>query len=275
VTTPEADSEDFGVRSEVSRAKNNNAFFYSAAEKHFHQPREKVKRLSTGSKHFNDLLSGGLEIGEISQFYGGPYTGKTHLCHLLCVTLPCRYRAIYIDTKGTFCEEKIRGIVEANRSKWKNILTRIQLAQPKDAKEQELIIEEACSSVKSDSNSKITLLIVDSMMFHYEAEYPGLSDLVARAHRLNIYMHNLRILGLTSKIAVVITNESTSNPRHEEVDDPRPFGGKIISHISTYIIHLKGTSRGTMLLDLFGSLAKVRRIHSKDNNTYPRSTSIG
>jgi DNA repair protein RadA len=56
----------------------------------------------------------------------------------------------------------------------------------------ELCIEEACSTVNK-SNSKIKLLIVDSMMFHYRTEYPGRSNLSKRAERLNLYMHMLRI----------------------------------------------------------------------------------
>ena len=52
-----------------------------------------------------------------------------------------------------------------------NILQNIIVALPKDSKEQESCIEEACSTVRSN-NSKIKLLIIDSIMFHYRAEYP-------------------------------------------------------------------------------------------------------
>jgi DNA repair protein RadA len=71
------------------------------------------QRLSTGSKNLDDLLSGDLETGAITQFYGASNTGKTHLCHLLCVVLPSSYQAIYIDTEGGFREEKIESIATA------------------------------------------------------------------------------------------------------------------------------------------------------------------
>jgi DNA repair protein RadA len=90
----------------------NNSFFRSAAE--FSQ-RHRKERLSTGSKHLDDLLSGGLELGEITQFYGAPTAGKTHLCHFLCVVLPSQYQVIYIDTEGTFREEKIQSIAKARK----------------------------------------------------------------------------------------------------------------------------------------------------------------
>jgi DNA repair protein RadA len=141
------------------------------------------QRLSTGSKHLDDLLSGGLETGAITQFYGASNTGKTHLCHLLCVVLPSPYQAIYMDTEGSFREERIQSIATARGLDWTNILSNIQVLQPKDSKQQESHIKNTCSIVKS-SNSRVKLLIVDSMMFHYIAEYPGRSSLSKRAHSL-------------------------------------------------------------------------------------------
>jgi Rad51 len=79
-------------------------------------------------------------------------------------------------------------------------------------------------------------------MFHYIAEYPGRSGLSKRAHSLNIYMHMLHDVARTTKnIAVVITNQSMSNPRHAEFEAgyPPPFGGKVISNTSTYIVNLE------------------------------------
>ena len=40
------------------------------------------------------------------------------------------------------------------------------------------------------SNSRVKLLIVDSMMFHYISEYPGRSDFSKRAHKSQyLYAH--------------------------------------------------------------------------------------
>jgi DNA repair protein RadA len=199
------------------------------------------KRLSTGSKNLDDLLSGGLETGAITQFYGASNTGKTHLCHLLCVVLPSPYQAIYIDTEGSFREQKIESIATARGLDWTNILSNIQVLQPKDSKQQQSHIKDACSIVKSSSNSKVKLLIVDSMIFHYIAEYPGRADLSKRAHSLNIYMHMLHNLAQTKNIAVLITNQCMSNPRHDEFEAniPQPLGGNVISNTSTYIINLE------------------------------------
>ena len=53
----------------------------------------------------------------------------------------------------------------------------------------ELCIEEACSTVNK-SNSKIKLLIVDSMMFHYRTEYSGRSNLSKKSRETkSIHAH--------------------------------------------------------------------------------------
>jgi DNA repair protein RadA len=219
-------------------SSTNNTFFKSAADQLYSQQQQRRKeRLSTGSVNLDDLLSGGLETGTITQFYGPPTAGKTHLCHLLCVVLPFQYQVIYIDTEGTFRAEKIKSIAQA-RGLDSNILCNIYPVQPTDSEQQESYIEEACSTVKS--NSKIKLLIVDSMMFHYRGEYPGRSGIPKRAHRLNIYMHMLSNIAQTKNIAVVITNQVYSNPiLCSYADKFKPTGGNVISYTSNYIINLE------------------------------------
>lgn len=42
--------------------------------------------IHTGSKELDKLLNGGLETGSITELFGEFRTGKTQLCHQLCVT---------------------------------------------------------------------------------------------------------------------------------------------------------------------------------------------
>lgn len=74
----------------------------------------------------NRTQGAGLEVGEITQFYGGPATGKTHLCHTMCVVLPHNYQAIYINTDGGFREDSIKSITDARGLEWKNIGQKIR-----------------------------------------------------------------------------------------------------------------------------------------------------
>lgn len=75
--------------------------------------------ISTGSSDLDALLGGGIETGSITEIFGEFRTGKTQLCHTLCVTSQkpldqggAEGRIIYIDTEGTFRPQKLVAIAE-------------------------------------------------------------------------------------------------------------------------------------------------------------------
>ncbi|MEM1909975.1 MAG: ATPase domain-containing protein, partial [Thermofilaceae archaeon] len=68
---------------------------------------QSTPRLTTGVKSIDELLGGGLRVGDVYEFAGEFGTGKTQLCHQLSVTVQLpRERgglsggAVYIDTEG-------------------------------------------------------------------------------------------------------------------------------------------------------------------------------
>lgn len=70
--------------------------------------REKIKRITTGSRSFDDMLCGGIESQAITEVFGEFRTGKTQLCMTLCVTAQLSHeqgggngKVIYIDTENT------------------------------------------------------------------------------------------------------------------------------------------------------------------------------
>ena len=73
------------------------------------EDRKNLVTLTTGSIELDKLLEGGIETGSITEMFGEFRTGKTQLCHTLCVTcqMPITDRgaegkAIYIDIEGSF-----------------------------------------------------------------------------------------------------------------------------------------------------------------------------
>src|SRR5690606_30874592 len=91
--------------------------FTTATE--FHQRRSEIVTITTGSKEFDTLLSGGIETGSITEMFGEFRTGKTQLCHTLAVTcqLPVSQgggegKCLYIDTEGTFRSERLVAIAQ-------------------------------------------------------------------------------------------------------------------------------------------------------------------
>ena len=83
------------------------------------EDRKSLVTLTTGSTELDKLLEGGVETGSLTEVFGEFRTGKTQLCHTLCVTcqMPvsdggAEGKAIYIDTEGTFRPQRLQGIAE-------------------------------------------------------------------------------------------------------------------------------------------------------------------
>ncbi|MEM2740098.1 MAG: helix-hairpin-helix domain-containing protein, partial [Candidatus Bathyarchaeia archaeon] len=76
--------------------------------------RSKVKKITTGSRALDELLNGGIETQTITEFYGEYGTGKSQICHQLCVNVQLPEdeggldgAAMYRDTEHTFSIERI------------------------------------------------------------------------------------------------------------------------------------------------------------------------
>ena len=220
-----------------------------------YEKRKNEERISTGSKNLDDLFGGGIETRAITEIYGEYGTGKTQLCHTLCVTVNLDKQlgglnagALYIDTENTFRPERIVSIARARDLDADTILDNILVAKAYNSAHQELIIEQTGPVI--DTNG-IKLVIVDSAVAHYRAEFLGRASLSERQQKLNKFMHILLRIAETYGVAVVATNQIQSSPDSIFGDALRPIGGHVVAHTSTYRVYLKrsGKNRIARMVD--------------------------
>lgn len=211
-------------------------------------------RISTGSKSFDDLLGGGIETKAVTEVYGEFGTGKTQLCHTLCVLVQqdksaggLAANALYIDTENTFRPERIVSIAQARGFDPHKSLENVIVAKAYNSAHQELIIEEAGTVI----GDNVRLVIVDSAVAHYRAEFLGRSTLSERQQRLNKFMHILVRIAEAYEVAVLVTNQVQASPDAYFGDTVRPTGGNVVAHTSTYRIYLKrsGKNRIARMID--------------------------
>jgi len=119
---------------EVAMKIEGNNPFISAAE--VLVKRSGIVRLTSGSVSLDNLLGNGFESSSISEIFGENRTGKTQICHTLCVTgqLPLELgggngRICYIDTEGTFRPEKISRIADRFEVDGNTVLDNIMYAR--------------------------------------------------------------------------------------------------------------------------------------------------
>lgn len=220
-----------------------------------YEKRKQEERISTGSKNLDDLFIGGIETGSVTEIYGEYGTGKTQLCHTLSVLVQqsrsqggLNGKAIYIDSENTFRPERIVSIANARNLNPYKSLENIIVAKAYNSAHQELILEETGPVI--DSNN-VKLLIVDSAVAHYRAEFLGRATLSERQQKLNKFMHVLVRIAETYAIAVLATNQIQSSPDAIFGDAYRPAGGHVVAHTSTYRVYLKrsGKNRIARMVD--------------------------
>lgn len=217
--------------------------------------RSKMKRVTTGSSTLDTLLGGGVETQAITEFYGDFGSGKTQLCHTMCVT--CNRptdeggldgSAIYLDTEGTFRPERLQQIAESRGLDPKAILDKVITCKIYNSNHLELIIKALGRYIEK---FKARLIIVDSIISLHRAEYTGRATLAERQQRLNKLIHRLLRISEIFNIAVVVTNQVQTKPDSFFGDPTRPAGGNVIAHACTYRIYLRksGQNRIATIVD--------------------------
>ncbi len=219
------------------------------------EKRKSLLRCSTGAKALDELLLGGVETQAITEFYGEFGSGKSQICHTLCVTAQQPPEegglgggVILIDTEGTFRPERVDQIARARGFDPGEILKRVAICKAYNSSHLELIVK---SMGKYIDDFKAKMIIIDSIISLHRAEFSGRGTLADRQQRLNSIMHKLVRIAEIYNVAVIVTNQVQSTPDTFFGDPTKPAGGNVIGHASTYRVYLRraGNDRIAKIID--------------------------
>jgi meiotic recombination protein DMC1 len=219
--------------------------------------RSKVIHISTGSTELDKLLGGGIESMSITEVFGEFRTGKTQLCHTLCVTaqLPLSQgggqgKVVYIDTEGTFRPERIPAIAARFGVDANEVLDNILYARAFTHEQQMQLIMMAAAQMSED---QYRLMIIDSITALFRVDFSGRGELAERQQALGQMMASLTKLAAEFNIAVFMSNQVMACPDSALfVQAPKPIGGHILAHASTTRMYLrkgKGPERVAKVYD--------------------------
>jgi len=210
--------------------------------------RQNVLRLTTGSSMLDKLLGGGIESQSITEFYGEYGSGKSQICHQLCVNVQLPPEegglggaALYIDTENTFRTERIFQMAQNVGLDPKEAVKKIIFAEAYTSDHQMFLLENADKVIKENG---VRLIIVDSLTSHFRSEYLGREMLAERQQKLNKHMHRLIRLARGFNAAAVATNQVMSKPDVFFGDAIHPVGGHIVAHTSHTRVFLRKSARG-------------------------------
>src|SRR3989338_8690587 len=217
--------------------------------------RERVIRISAGSKALNALLGGGFETGAIVECFGEFGSGKTQIGHALAVNSQSVEKdavAVYIDTENTFRPERIIQLAKGAGLDEEQVLKNIKVARAYNSDHQMLLAEKVEDLIKKQGLN-VKLVVVDSLTAHFRAEFIGRGTLADRQQKLNKHMHVLLKLADTNNLCVYVTNQVMAKPDMFFGDPTQAIGGHIVAHASTFRVYLRKGKKGTRVAKLIDS----------------------
>jgi len=219
--------------------------FVSASE--IYKRRQSIGKISTGTNCLDTLFDGGIETQALTEVYGEFGCGKTQFAHTLSVMVQktkeeggLEGSVLYIDTENTFRPERIVDIAKAHGMDPDKVLDRIIVARAYNSAHQTLILEESGPVIQENN---VKLIVVDSAVGLFRAEYLGRGTLSVRQQKLNHFVHLLVRIAETYDCAALATNQVMASPDVFFGDPTRPVGGNVVAHTSTYRIYFKKSGK--------------------------------
>ena len=222
--------------------------------------RKCILKINSGATALNELLGGGFQSKSITEIHGEFRTGKSQLCHTLCVTtqMPrseggAEGKVVFIDTEGTFRPERLIEIATAYGFEPDQIVENVLFKRVMTHDEQMLAPQQIAALLTQQPPEPIKLVIIDSLMSLFRVEFSGRGELSIRQQLLGRHLHDLQRIADEFNIAVVVTNQMTADPGAMiAACSQKPVGGNIVAHAcQTRIIMKKGreNSRIVKLID--------------------------
>jgi DNA repair protein RadA len=219
--------------------------------------RQKVEKITSGNKGFDDLMGGGFETGAITEIFSEFGGGKTQMAHILSVNIQKIKEdrepyAVFIDTENTFRPERIVQLAKGAGLDPEYVLKHIKVARAYNSDHQMLLVEKVEELIKKQ-NLNVKIIVVDSLTAHFRAEFIGRGTLAERQQKLNKHMHELLKLADTYNLCVYVTNQVMAKPDQFFGDPTTAIGGHIVAHASTFRIYLRKGKKGSRVAKLIDS----------------------
>ncbi|KAI9987032.1 hypothetical protein PInf_026151 [Phytophthora infestans] len=196
--------------------------------------------ITTGSQQLDQILGGGLETMSVTEVHGEFRTGKTQLCHTLCVTsqLPRSRgggagKVAFVDTEGTFRPNRVAEIAKIRYNlDPEDVLDNIIVARAHSHDAQMDLVVKLGVLFADPDQGPFRLLIIDSVTALFRTDFSGRGELSERQQRLNQHLARLVKHAEEFNIAVLVVNQVMADPGANALfgSEMKPVGGHVMSH---------------------------------------------
>lgn len=247
--------------SEILNIKKEQVIELDSIIRELKTNKKEKMQLTSGSKYIDTILGGGFHPGKIYLVFGANKTGKTQLCHQLCVqsyeegkkqksTKNTRV-VYYLDTENTFRAERIRELASTRGLVSKDVLKSIFVSQIMSNSALLLALNKLEGKIKNDIGD---VLIIDSINNYYRYEQGDKN--FSYYNTKNTFMSILnKVNDLTKKFGLIsiVTAQVAPNFVDKAIIKEKPVGNQFLNHFFTEYLYLSSRDKDSNYIHLVNS----------------------
>ena len=229
-------------------------------------------RIKTGTV-IDDMIGGGIAVGESAMLYGEYAAGKTQV--IFTIVALCKGIVVFIDAEGTFSFKRIKEICDARGIDYPALKKRIILYKPINWMQQminarSIPVPEELPSLGYEKGQKIDIIICDSVIYFFRGiEFTGRETLPIKTAFLREFLGALKDNAIAHKACVIFTDQISEKPAMtaytSKSDTQGAVGGHSVTHFPTYNLFLR---KGA------GNIRVIRMMDSSNNPLTERAIVI-
>lgn len=224
------------------------------------EKKREEKPLPLGNKQFDKMLAGGFYPGRKYVIFGANRTGKTQICHQLCIEAAVilssdlhsiNKKIVYLDTENTFRPERIKEMCQTRKIKYESVLQKILISRVMSNDGLLMALENIKKKIRKND---IELLIIDSINNHYRVEQGEKGKMFVK-----IKSTFLECLNLIHKITEnynlisVITSQIAPNFSENSIINQIPVGNIYLTHFFSEYLYLHHKKQKKFIAQLVNS----------------------
>jgi len=224
-------------------------------------------RIKTGTV-IDDMISGGIGVGESAMLYGEYAAGKTQAVFtIICL---CKGIIVMIDTEGTLSFKRLKEICNARGIDYEDLKKRIILYKPTNWMEQLVVARSIPSPEELEKGTKIDVIICDSVISFFRGiEFTGRETLPLKTGFLREFLGALKENAIVHNACVIFTDQISEKPAMtaytSKSDTQGAVGGHSVLHFPTYNLFFR---KGA------GNIRVIRMMDSSNNPLTERAIVI-
>jgi RecA/RadA recombinase len=225
------------------------------------QPKDQIN-LPLDSRNFNEVIGGGFFSKKKYLIFGSNKTGKTQLCHQLCVqaykhlnkilgTRNSKY-IFYLDTENTFRPERLRELLTNSEFEIQSVLESVLVSKIMSNSAFLLTLKDFENIFK---NIRGGLLIIDSINNHFRSELGNRNISFNKAKDIFLKIVNkIDELTLKYNLITIATSQVASNFSEKAIIREIPVGNQFLNHFFSEYVYLKKKDKEMNYIQLVNSL---------------------